>query len=71
MQKNFHPANFSLIRGNNNKITWSQVGTVQKMGQNLDVLPLQEGHSDLVFVGFVQLWNPFFSGTTDDIILHG
>ena len=38
------------------------------MGQNLDVLLLKEGHSDLGFVGFAQLWDPFFSGTVDDLI---
>ena len=31
------------------------------MGQNLDVLFLYEGHSDLGFVGFAQLWDPLFS----------
>ena len=38
-----------------------------RMGQNLDVLLLEKGHSDLGFVGFAQLWDPFFSGTDDDI----
>ena len=40
------------------------------MGQNLVVLPLKEGHSDLGFVPFAQLWNPFFffSGIFDGII---
>ena len=42
------------------KVTWSQVGTIGGLGQNLDVLLLQEGHSDLGFVGFAQLWDPFF-----------
>ena len=37
------------------------------MGQNLDVLRLSEGHSDLGLVGFAQFWGPFFSGTVDDI----
>ena len=31
------------------------------MGQNLDVLLLKEGRSDFGFVGFAQLWDPFFS----------
>ena len=30
------------------------------MGQNLDVLLFEEGHRDLGFVGFAQLWDPFF-----------
>ena len=37
------------------------------MGQNLDVLLLREGHSDLGFVGFAQLRRPFLSGLVDDI----
>ena len=34
------------------------------------ILLLKEGHSDLCFVGFALLWDPFFSsfpGTVDDI----
>ena len=37
------------------------------MGQNLDVLLLYKGHSDLGLVGFAQLLDPLFSGTFDDI----
>ena len=37
------------------------------MGQNLDVSLHREGHSDLGFIGFAQLWDPFSSGTVDDI----
>ena len=41
------------------------------MGQNLDVLLLWEGHSDLGFVGFSQCWDPlktfFFKKSTVDI----
>ena len=38
------------------------------MSQNLDVLLFKEGHSDLGFVGFAQLWDPFIPpGVIDDI----
>ena len=69
MWQNFHPADFSLISGEQLKVIWSQVGTVcvsggggarGGRGQNLDTLLLYEGHSDLGFVGFAQLWDPFF-----------
>ena len=40
------------------------------MGQNLVVLPLKEGHSDLGFVNCAQLWDPCVSGTVDDNTSH-
>ena len=41
------------------------------MGQNLDALFHDEGHSDLDFVDFPRLLDPFFPlpGTADDITL--
>ena len=40
------------------------------MGQNLVVLLLKEGHSDLGFVNCAQLWDPCVSGTVDDNTSH-
>ena len=68
--KNVPVANFSLVRmgGGGPKVIWSQAGTVEGTGQNLDVSLLKEGHSD---PGFVALLNFrilfFFSDTIDDI----
>ena len=36
------------------------------MCQNLDVLLLKEGYSDLGFVDFAQLWNQYIPGTVVD-----
>ena len=69
MWENVRSSNFSLIsRKEQPKVTWSQVGTVQEMDQTLEVLLLQEGHSDHGLVGFAQFWDPLFnSGTVDGI----
>ena len=40
------------------------------MVQSLAVFLLKEGHSDLGFVGFAQLWDPCVSGTVDDNTSH-
>ena len=41
--------------GEKPEVTWSHVGIVWEMGEDLDVLLLYEGHSDLGFVGFAKL----------------
>ena len=62
------PANFSLMRGNNQShIISGQVEVVGGMGQNLDVLLLYEGE-DLGFVGLLSFWIFFSPGTVDDVI---
>ena len=49
------PANFSLMREEQPKATWSYIRITGGMGQNLDVLLLYEGHSDLRFVAFTEV----------------
>ena len=67
MREHFPPSQLFFEEGEQSKVIWSQAGTVEGMGQNLDVFLLREGHSDHGFVGFVQLWSPFFSGNVGDI----
>ena len=65
------PSQLFFDKGEQPKVTWSQIVIVGRMNQNLDVSLLKKGHSDLGFVGFAQVWGPFFffffSGTFDDI----
>ena len=48
------------VEGEQPKVTRSQVVTLGRLGQNLDVFLLYEGHSDLGFVGLGLLWDFFF-----------
>ena len=58
MRGKFQPSQLFFDEGEEPKVIWSQVVVVWGMGHNLDVLLLWEGHSDLGFAGFAQLWDP-------------
>ena len=64
---NFLPSQVFFNKGEQLKVTWSQIGIVGGMGQNWMFCSFTEVTVTLALWVLLTFWDPFFSSTVDDI----